>query len=98
MAKTETITIQHKPGNPPTVDKNKVRLSSSDKDQVEWKPDPKDLNFVVCFEKETPFSKGHFHRDDPLSGSPKVGARGEPYKYTVEVDGDLADPEIKIDP
>ncbi len=92
------VTIKHTAGNPPTIDKNRVKLSSSGKDEVEWQPDPADLKFVVCFEKDTPFSSWHFHPGQRQSGPPTVGARGEPYKYTIEVDGDRLDPEIKIDP
>jgi|SRR5579864_1908664 len=56
-------------------------------------------DFVVVFEKETPFASWNFYPGNTNSGAPKKDVKhNHPYKYTVYIDGDRLDPNVIIRP
>ncbi|MFQ5663031.1 MAG: hypothetical protein ACE5HL_04295 [Terriglobia bacterium] len=88
-------TVKIIPGSPPRVKPRTLRLHKGKNEQAKWICR---RDFVVCFQKETPFRRWYFHPANPGSGPPKVAANGrKKYKYSVETGGRRCDPIIIID-
>ena len=65
-------------------------------EHIVWVADG-DFDFYVCFERDTPFVSHHFSKQDNASGRPRSTATGR-YKYCVEVDGQILDPDVIVKP
>jgi hypothetical protein len=81
----------------PTVNKDAFELWSNRGDSIMWSPSPKDLEFHVCFETDTPFLSRHFHSSSGHSGPVKPSATGR-YKYCIEINGKILDPTVIVRP
>ncbi len=95
-----TVTVKITPGmrgSPPTVSPDPVTISKSRGDGVEWEC-VGNKDFVVCYGDDTPFSSHHFYQGNSHSGP--IGNNVPPgrYKYCVEVEGAIADPNTIVDP
>lgn len=80
-----------------SVDQDPIELWSTNGDTLEWVPVPSNLEFTVCFDRESPFYDRHFHHYKTQSGPINKGATGR-YKYCIEVDGKILDPGVLIRP
>ena len=94
----KTITIRKRAGVL-TVDFNQVTLHKGRGDTVRWQTVPRNLNYLVCFGRRTPFKYRHYGKVRPRSGrievTPPVGRRMG-FKYSIEVGDLLLDPVIII--
>jgi hypothetical protein len=94
------VNIVHRDGAPPTVDNDSVIIDRErDGEDVEivWCCGSTDKDFYICFPSESPFQQRHFHKGNSHSGRIKPGATGR-YKYNVEIDGHILDPQVIIRP
>jgi hypothetical protein len=56
-------------------------------------------DFVVLFERETPFDSWYFYPGNNMSGKPRHDVEhNRPYKYSVHIDGRRLDPNVIIRP
>lgn len=88
------VKLSHKPHEEPHADPDDRVISMED--SVKWDY-PGD--FVVIFEKETPFESWYFYPGNNISGKPRLDVKhNHPYKYTVHIDGRWRDPNVIIRP
>jgi hypothetical protein len=79
-----------------SVEPPAIEIETPKGEHIEWVADG-DFDFFVCFERDTPFLSHHFSRHNPASGRPRPTATGR-YKYCVEVEGQLLDPDVIVKP
>lgn len=94
------INIVHQDGSPPTVDNDSVvidREQGGDNVEIVWRCSSTAKNFYICFPSRSPFQQRHFHQGNSHSGTITGDATG-PYKYNVEIDGQILDPQVIIRP
>jgi hypothetical protein len=94
------INITHRDGLPPTVDNDSIvidREQGGEDVEIVWVCNSTDKDFYICFSAESPFQQRHFHRGNSRSGSIKAGASGR-YKYNIEIDGHILDPQVIVRP
>lgn len=96
QAKTVTVTIT--PGTPPTVSLDPAVISKSAGDQVAWDCPKCTSGFAVHFPQGTPFSSSSFSQSNPQSGAAAAYAKIQIYHYTVTVNGNSTDPNVKVNP
>jgi hypothetical protein len=89
------VTISYK-GGKISVNPEAVELDKTKGHHVVWVADG-DFDFYICFERDTPFAGRHFHKGSNASGRPRSSATGR-YKYWVEIDGQVLDPDIIVKP
>jgi len=96
-----TITPGATANDKPTVNYQDCHVSSQHGDEIEWR-----LSGPGTFSVEfppgpvnSPFEPKHqFNVANPASGPPTVPHRTRPYKYTVNVPGNLPlDPDVIVD-
>jgi hypothetical protein len=88
------------------VTPNRKTLHISTNDTVEWITNPRNMNFVVCFGRRTPFKMLHYGKVgsnsrhlSANSGKIKVAVRNgraKSYKYTVIAADQVLDPGVII--
>ncbi len=81
----------------PRVEPDYIVINRNLGETVVWQAG-EGVSFTVCFGVETPFENIHFHPCLPASGAVRKGALGREYKYSVEVNGKLIDPMVKVEP
>jgi hypothetical protein len=81
----------------PRVEPDFIHVDRRLDETVVWRAD-EGVNFTICFGDETPFESFHFHPCKPLSGAVRPGATGGEYKYSVEVNGKVIDPVVRVHP
>ncbi len=94
------VTITHRDGAPPVVDNDSIlidRTQGGEGIEIKWVCNSTDKDFYICFAGDSPFEQRHFHRGNSCSGRVKPGATGR-YKYTVEIDGQILDPQVIVRP
>ena len=84
-------------GNKLTVDTDPVFTKLGDPVHWQWGASRPKKDFVICFGQESPFHNTHFNQVHSDSGDPTVGARTKPYKYSIEVENQLLDPDVIVD-
>ncbi len=89
------ITVSYQ-GGKISVKPEAMELDKTKGHQVIWKADG-DFDFHICFERDSPFTSRHFNNHSNTSGRPRPSATGL-YKYCVEVDGQVLDPDVIIRP
>lgn len=94
VAIPKKVVLSHKPYHPPEANPMDVVISMDD--GVKWEYPG---NWVVVFERESPFHSFNFFPGNDTSGAPKADAKhNHPYKYTVYIEGDRLDPKVIIRP
>jgi hypothetical protein len=94
VAMPKPVKLSHKPHTAPKADPDEVAISMDEKVKWEYAGD-----FVVVFEKETPFDSWNFYPGNNISSAPRPDVKhNHPYKYTVYIDGDRQDPNVIIRP
>lgn len=94
------IRITHRDGAPPMIDNESViidRQQGGNEIEIVWFCDSTDKDFFICFPAESPFQQRHFHRGNSRSGTIRKGATGR-YKYNIEIDGQVLDPQVIVRP
>jgi hypothetical protein len=94
------INIGHTTGAAPIVDNDTVvidRRQGGDNLEIVWLCNAPGKIFHICFPKGSPFQQAHFSSEDNHSGKIKPDASG-PYKYSIEVEGEVLDPTVIIKP
>lgn len=81
----------------PRVEPDYIAIDRELGETVVWRAE-EGVNFTVCFGDETPFESFHFHSCMPSSGTVRKGASGGEFKYSVEVNGKIIDPTVKVQP
>jgi len=76
-----------------TVDPERCNISKGNHDSIQWVP-MGDFKFYVCFGNRTPFGSYHFNNGVDKSGE-AVGVE-DTYKYNVEVEGNVLDPDVIV--
>jgi hypothetical protein len=89
------VTISYKNGQI-SVDKDPIVIDKTKGEHLVWLADG-DFDFTICFERDSPFAGRHFHKHSNGSGRPRPGSTGR-YKYCIEVDGKVLDPDVIIRP
>jgi hypothetical protein len=93
------VNITHT-GATPSVDSDTIvidRRQGGENLEVVWLCNAPGKTFHICFPKGSPFIQAHFSSGDNHSGRIKPDVSG-PYKYTVEIDGQVLDPTVIIKP
>jgi hypothetical protein len=94
VAMPKKVVLSHKPHQKPEANPMDVIISMDD--GVKWEYPG---NWVVVFEKESPFHSFNFFPGNDTSGTPKSDAKhNHPYKYSVCIEGDQLDPNVIIRP
>jgi hypothetical protein len=94
------VTITHREGAPPSIDSESIvidRNEGGEDIEIVWVCNSTDKDFYICFPTESPFQQRHFHRGNSRSGGIKAGASGR-YKYNIEIDGQILDPQVIVRP
>ena len=90
----KTVKLSHLPHEEPQADPKDIVISIED--SVKWDYPG---NFVVVFEKETPFDSWYFYPGNNMSGKPRSDVEhNHYYKYSVHIDGKRLDPNVIIRP
>jgi len=93
------VNITHT-GAAPSVDNDTIiidRDEGGENLEVVWLCNAPGKTFHICFPKGSPFKQSHFSSGDNYSGKIKPNASG-PYKYNIEIDGQILDPTVIIKP
>jgi len=91
VAIPKNVALSHPP---PQAHPDSVIITVNDSVKWDYAGD-----FVVVFEKETPFDSWYFYPGQNVSGVPRPDVKHDyPYKYTVHIDGDRRDPIVIIRP
>lgn len=93
----KTVRVSLNDDGYPRVDPEYIDIDRRLDERVVWKAED-GINFTICFGDETPFESFHFHPCMPSSGSVRAGASGGEFKYSVEVNGKIIDPTVKVRP
>jgi hypothetical protein len=94
IAMPKTVKLSHKPHKAPKTEPDDIIITANDSIKWDYQGD-----FVVVFEKETPFDSWNFYPGNNISSAPKADVKhNHPYKYTVYIDGDRHDPNVIIRP
>jgi len=94
IAIPKTVRLSHKPHKAPHTEPEDIVITMNDR--VKWDYDG---DFVVVFEKETPFDSWYFYPGNNISSTPRPDVEHEHrYKYTVHIDGKQHDPNVIIRP
>ena len=93
----KTVTVSVGEDGYPRVEPDYIAIDRRLDEKVVWKAEP-GVNFTICFGDESPFESLHFHSCMPASGSVRKGATGGEFKYSVEVNGKIIDPTVKVKP
>jgi hypothetical protein len=91
------VNITYVPGAPPRVDADPIvidRTQGGNNVEIVWLCSQ---TFYICFPNDSPFQQRHYGSLDNHSGPILPGASGT-YKYTVEIDGQILDPQVIIRP
>ncbi len=92
-----TITPGATANDKPTVNHQDCHVSSQHGDVIEWGLSGPGT-FSVEFPVDSPFKANQFDNANAVSGPPTVPQRTRPYKYTVNVPGNLPlDPDVIVD-
>jgi hypothetical protein len=89
------ITISYTNGQI-SVDNDAMEIDKRKGENIVWVADG-DFDFTICFERDSPFASRHFHKHSPASGTPRATSTGR-YKYCIEVDGKVLDPDVIVRP
>lgn len=90
----KTVRLSHKPHEAPHTEPEDVVITMNEKVKWDYAGD-----FVVVFEKETPFDSWYFYPGNNVSSTPRPDAEhNHPYKYSVHIDGKKSDPNVIIRP
>ena len=91
------IAINYMPGMGPTVAKDPIiidRTQGGDNLEIEWLCSQA---FSVSFPNGSPFQQQNFNNANNYSGAITANASGT-YKYNVEVNGQVLDPQVIVRP
>ena len=89
------ITVNYKNGEI-SVTPASVIVDKTKREHIQWNA-AGDFNFNVSFANGGPFSSGHFDRKNNASGQARPEASGL-YKYSVQIDDKVLDPDVIIRP
>lgn len=92
----QTVVVTITPANPPTVSVDPAQISKSAGDQVEWVCPQCTSGFQVHFPQTSPFASSTFGPQNEKSGRVSANAALGLYNYTVTVNGNTADPGVKV--
>jgi hypothetical protein len=95
IAIPRSIKLHHKKEHEaPHADPDDIVITMSDRVIWEYSED-----FLVVFEKETPFDRWYFYPGNNISSTPRPDVKhNHKYKYSVHVNGAKRDPNIIIRP
>jgi hypothetical protein len=91
------VHIRHVPGAPPALDHDPVvidRRKGGDNVEIVWLCSK---SFSICFPSGSPFQQRYYGSGDNYTGAIVQDASGT-YNYTVEINGQMLDPQIIIRP
>jgi hypothetical protein len=89
-----TVKLSHRPHEEPHADPKDIEISMEESVKWDYSGD-----FVVVFEKETPFESWYFYPGNNMSGKPRPDVEhNHAYKYSVHIDGKRRDPNVIIRP
>jgi hypothetical protein len=94
------VNVSHKSGFAPGVDNNSIvidRDKGGENLEIVWLCDVPGKVFYICFPSGSPFQQSHFSSGDNHSGKILPNASGS-YKYNIEIDGLVLDPQVIIRP
>jgi len=89
------VTISYK-GGQISVNPEAIEINKDKGEHIVWLADG-DFDFTICFEYDSPFSARHFHKHNSASGRARATSTGR-YKYCIEVDGKILDPDVIVRP
>lgn len=89
------VTVSFKDGKI-SVSPESIEVNKEKGEHLVWVAED-GVDFYICFERDTPFVSHHFHKNNNSSGRPRSAATGR-YKYFVEVDGHVLDPDVIVRP
>ncbi len=94
VAIPKNVKLSHQPHHEPDADPEDIVIGVEDSVKWDYAGD-----FVVVFEKETPFDSWYFYPGNSISSKPRPDVEhNHPYKYTVHIDGERRDPNVIIRP
>jgi len=79
-----------------SVDNDAIEVDKTKGEHIKWVANG-DFDFTICFGGDSPFTARHFHNHNPGSGVPRSTSTGR-YKYCIEVDGKVLDPDVIVRP
>jgi hypothetical protein len=94
------VNINHTTGASPSVDNFSVvidRAQGGDNLEIVWLCNAPGKTFYICFPKGSPFQQSHFGNGNSHSGKILPSASGT-YKYNVEIEGQILDPQVIVRP
>ena len=91
------VLVQHHEGGIPTVDQDSITVWRG-QDEIHWICDHPGKKFTIRFKKDSPFASGTFDETNYNSGPTLAGVRSGDFYYSVEIDGQINDPKVIVQP
>ena len=90
----KTVRLSHEPHEKPHTEPEDAVIKMHERVKWDYRGD-----FVVIFDKETPFDSWYFYPGNNVSSIPRSDVKhNHHYKYTVHIGGKRHDPNVIIRP